>query len=69
MVENLAARLEDDPSDLNGWRMLARSYSVLGRSSDAKDKLLAAINSQNRGTLLRANLERLALEIYEVEVN
>ena len=69
MVENLAARLEDDPSDLNGWRMLARSYSVLGRSSDAEDKLLAAINSQNRGTVLRASLERLALEIYGVEVN
>jgi hypothetical protein len=69
MVQNLAARLEDDPSDLDGWRMLARSYSVLGRSSDAKDKLLAAIENQNNGTLLRANLERLALEIYGTEVN
>jgi Flp pilus assembly protein TadD len=49
--------------------MLARSYSVLGRSSDAEDKLLAAISSQNRGTVLRANLKRLALEIYGIEAN
>ncbi len=30
MVEGLAARLEDDPDDLNGWKMLGRSYMTLG---------------------------------------
>jgi cytochrome c-type biogenesis protein CcmH len=35
MVEGLAARLEVDPSDLDGWRMLARSYAALGRGRDA----------------------------------
>lgn len=31
MVSKLAARLKADPSDADGWRMLARSNSVLGR--------------------------------------
>lgn len=30
MVEGLAARLEDEPDDVEGWRQLARSRSVLG---------------------------------------
>jgi cytochrome c-type biogenesis protein CcmH len=30
MVEGLAARLEDAPDDLEGWRRLGRSWSVLG---------------------------------------
>ncbi len=35
MVEGLAARLAIDNNDLGGWRMLARSYDVLGRHDDA----------------------------------
>lgn len=35
MVAGLAARLAADPNDLGGWRMLARSYTVLGRHNDA----------------------------------
>ncbi len=38
MVAGLAARLENEPDDLEGWTMLARSYAVLGdmqKSADA----------------------------------
>lgn len=35
MVDRLAARLQNQPEDLAGWRMLARSYQLLGRSQDA----------------------------------
>lgn len=35
MVSGLAERLKQDGSDLNGWLMLVRAYSVLGRQDDA----------------------------------
>jgi len=35
MVDGLAARLETNPDDLEGWRRLGRSYLVLNRRSDA----------------------------------
>ena len=35
MVGGLAARLEQNPDDLEGWRMLARSYRNLGRSEES----------------------------------
>ena len=35
MTEKLSARLKDKPDDVEGWSMLARSYSVLGRHADA----------------------------------
>ena len=34
-VEKLAKRLESNPSDVQGWTMLARSYSSMERFSDA----------------------------------
>ena len=35
MVERLAARLEDEPDDLDGWMRLANAYSVLGERQNA----------------------------------
>ncbi|MEQ9138583.1 MAG: c-type cytochrome biogenesis protein CcmI [Thalassobaculum sp.] len=35
MVDGLAARLEANPDDLEGWRRLGRSYLVLNRRADA----------------------------------
>lgn len=35
MVDRLAQRLKDQPQDAEGWAMLARSYSVLGRHPEA----------------------------------
>jgi cytochrome c-type biogenesis protein CcmH len=35
MVEGLARRLQENPDDFEGWRMLARSYGVLGRAEDS----------------------------------
>jgi cytochrome c-type biogenesis protein CcmH len=35
MTDKLASRLKEQPNDAEGWAMLARSYSVLGRHPDA----------------------------------
>ena len=35
MVEGLAARLKENPNDLEGWTMLARSYGQLDRTAEA----------------------------------
>jgi len=37
MVARLEARLKENPNDADGWRMLARSYEVLGQADKAKD--------------------------------
>lgn len=42
MVERLAARLETEPDDANGWAQLIRSYIVLGRTEDAQGALAKA---------------------------
>lgn len=36
MADKLATRMESNPNDAEGWAMLARSYSVLGRYKDAE---------------------------------
>lgn len=37
MMSQLEQRLADQPDDLEGWSMLARSYMVLGRYPEARD--------------------------------
>ena len=48
MVQRLAARLDQDGSDLAGWLKLVRAYSVLDRKDDAV-KALARAKSQFSG--------------------
>jgi len=50
MVKKLADRLQQQPDDQKGWRMLARSYIVLKRYDDAArayNKLLALVGDQD----------------------
>ena len=37
MVDGLAERLRDEPDDVDGWLMLARSYNVLGEFDSSAD--------------------------------
>jgi cytochrome c-type biogenesis protein CcmH len=39
MVDKLAAKLEANPDDADGWRKLARAYQVLGEPDKAKSAL------------------------------
>ena len=58
MVERLASRLESEPEDVEGWRRLAQSYTVLDeptRAAEAYTKALA-LEPNHPETLLRAGL-------------
>jgi cytochrome c-type biogenesis protein CcmH len=43
MVERLADRMKQNPDDAEGWAMLGRSYSVIGRFSDASRAYAEAV--------------------------
>ncbi|WP_072392051.1 c-type cytochrome biogenesis protein CcmI [Hyphomicrobium sp. CS1GBMeth3] len=42
MVERLAARLQENGKDLDGWIRLARAYKVLGREDEARKAIASA---------------------------
>lgn len=42
MVDGLAAKLKQDPKNVEGWIMLMRSYASLGRMSEAQAALVSA---------------------------
>lgn len=59
MVDALAAKLEKDPGNLEGWAMLGRSYMVTGRFADAAkafDKAGAAMEASAEMMLQVAEL-------------
>ncbi|WP_377295680.1 c-type cytochrome biogenesis protein CcmI [Rhizobium sp. SGZ-381] len=45
MVDTLAARLRDDPDNIEGWLRLVRSYMVLGDKAKASDALKAGLKT------------------------
>jgi len=45
MVARLAARLESEPADVDGWVMLMRSYRSLGRDAEARAALGKALSA------------------------
>jgi cytochrome c-type biogenesis protein CcmH len=55
MVEGLAARLRENPDNAEGWKMLARSYTVLGRFDEAVDAYAKAVLRVPRDAQLLAD--------------
>ena len=55
MVEKLAARMKERPDDVEGWIMLARSYTVLGRYADAVPAYARATELQPQSASLLAD--------------
>ena len=47
MVSGLAARLKDEPGDVEGWLKLIRSYVVLGRADAAAEAARSALDGVN----------------------
>ncbi len=63
MVQGLAARLDQDGSDLPGWLKLVRAYSVLDRKDDALKALERARSQFTGNTQALQQLDRLAAEL------
>ena len=62
MVERLAARLRENPDDVDGWKMLGRSNAVLGRFGEAVDAYAkAALRAPRDAQLLADFADALAM--------
>jgi len=55
MVERLATRLKDNPDDAEGWKLLGRSYVVLGRFQEAAQAYAKAAARAPRDAQLLAD--------------
>ena len=62
MVERLAAKMRENPEDADGWKLLGRSYSVLGRFTEAADAYAkAAVRAPRDAQLLADFADTLAM--------
>jgi cytochrome c-type biogenesis protein CcmH len=54
-IRSLEDRLEDNPDDLNGWKMLARTHMALknyGRAADTLEHVMQMESAQNAQTMV-----------------
>jgi cytochrome c-type biogenesis protein CcmH len=56
MVQRLADRLEQQPDDVEGWKMLGKSYSVMGRFAEAANAYSKAAMRAPRDAQVLADL-------------
>jgi cytochrome c-type biogenesis protein CcmH len=63
MVQGLAAKLQQDGSDLSGWLKLVRAYSVLDRKDDAVKALDRAKTEFSGNAQALQQLDQLAAEL------
>jgi cytochrome c-type biogenesis protein CcmH len=62
MVARLVARLRENPDDVNGWKLLGRSYGVMGRYDAAADAYAkAAVRAPRDAQLLADFADMLAM--------
>jgi cytochrome c-type biogenesis protein CcmH len=62
MVERLNAKLRENPDDADGWRLLGRSYMVLGRFPESADAYAkAAVRAPRDAQLLADFADALAM--------
>jgi len=55
MVARLAARMRENPDDAQGWKLLGRSYTVMGRFDDAVQAYAKAAQLEPRDPQLLAD--------------
>ena len=68
MVEGLAARLAEDPSDAAGWQRLARAYQVMGQTAEAQSALIGAADARLGDAALQVGaLEHMVVNQLEAD--
>lgn len=55
MVDRLAAKMREHPEDADGWKLLGRSYTVMGRYQDAVAAYAKAVERSPRDAQLLAD--------------
>jgi cytochrome c-type biogenesis protein CcmH len=60
MVDRLASRLEENPTDAQGWQRLIRSYSVLGEGDKATQALADGLAAFEGNDAVRQQLKMAA---------
>jgi cytochrome c-type biogenesis protein CcmH len=68
MVAGLAARLEADANDLDGWLRLINAYAVLGQRDEAAAALVKARDAFAADEAALARLGELA-ELHQLQEN
>ncbi len=63
MVERLAARLKENGSDLKGWLMLIRSYTIMKEHAKVQDALASARKQFASDSQALTQIETLAREL------
>jgi len=58
MVDGLAARLQEEPEDIEGWLQLGRAYTVLGEAENARAAFEEVLNRTDEGDPLRSVAEQ-----------
>ena len=85
MVQRLADRLQKEPEDVEGWKMLGKSYTVMGRYAEAANAYskaamraprdaqvladLADALAMARGQSMKGEPEELVLRALQIEPN
>src|SRR5258708_2502637 len=67
MVQRLADRLAQKPDDGEGWKMLGKSYSVLGRFAEAADGYSEAAIPRARGRNMKGEPEELVMRALQID--
>ncbi|QVQ40838.1 hypothetical protein KHQ07_04465 [Pseudochrobactrum algeriensis] len=69
MVDGLAAKLQDNPTDIDGWERLLRAYVVLGERDNAAEALRKAVKvlPENDRKRLTQVASRLGLDTTGVQ--
>ena len=63
MVDRLAARLEQEPDDVEGWLRLTQAYRILGERENAERALRRAAANNTTSPDLRRQIDQMASEL------